>query len=118
MPSKIDFSISNFEINNILDQHVEGDLCSFNISFQDTPNVQNFYKLKVWAANTHQEKHKSCTYTVNDPSFFIPLMHPQRAIITTVKMAILLMSYLMEKQKHYLLMLKNLLEPMNSFIYS
>ena len=73
MPSKIDFSISNFEINNILDQHVEGDLCSFNISFQDTPNVQNFYKLKVWAANTHQEKHKSCTYTVNDPSFFIPI---------------------------------------------
>ena len=73
MPSETDFNISNFVMGNILDEQVEGKLCEFDITIDDEPGVNNFYKLKVFVVNTFNENGRACVYTVNDPSFLIPI---------------------------------------------
>ena len=73
MPSETDFNISNFVMGNILDEQVEGKLCEFDITIDDEPGVNNFYKLKVFVVNTFNENGRACVYKVNDPSFLIPI---------------------------------------------
>ncbi len=73
IPAEVDYSISDFEMNDILDQEIEGQLCKLNISLKDSLNVQNFYKLKIIAVNTFEGKSESCNYSISDPSFLIPI---------------------------------------------
>jgi len=73
MPSETDFNISNFIMGNILDRRIEGKLCEFDITINDEPGVKNFYKLKVFVVNTFNEDGSACVYTVDDPSFLIPI---------------------------------------------
>jgi len=73
MPSKPEYIIEDFQLHNNIDKSEEDELCEFQLTIQDMPNQKNYYKLRVIIVNTFDEKSRSCTYEVNDPSFLIPI---------------------------------------------
>tara|TARA_B110000495_G_C22971976_1_gene570533 strand:- start:419 stop:1384 length:966 start_codon:yes stop_codon:yes gene_type:complete len=73
VPSKAEYTISNFELFTELDTFSSGNLCQFNISLKDLPNIDNYYILKIYIENTTTNSRKRCIYEVEDPSFLIPI---------------------------------------------
>jgi len=84
VPSKPEYTISNFELRSSIDDNSEShllnyDLCAFSITIQDDPYEKNYYKLRVVAArgndneNGNNNQTTRCIYKIQDPIFLIPI---------------------------------------------
>mgnify|MGYP001342399277 CR=1 FL=1 len=73
MPLRPKYIIEDFQLNSDIDQLEENDLCEFKLILQDTPDQNNYYKLRIVMVNTFNEDVSSCRYEVHDPSFLIPI---------------------------------------------
>lgn len=74
VPAKPSYEITNFELLGYLDKKsYNGELSQFNLVISDDPNTENYYQLKIFVVNTSKSKVRTCSYSVNDPSFINPL---------------------------------------------
>ena len=70
-PNNFNYTIENFNLSGKLDSVARHKLCDLNIKIEDTPNQNNYYRLKIVAVL--DDSIKSCIYKVQDPSFLIPI---------------------------------------------
>ena len=70
VPEKPTYEITNFELIGKLDKKsYDGELSQFNLIIEDDPNTENYYQLKIVVVNTSGAKLRTCSFSVNDPSF-------------------------------------------------
>ena len=79
VPSKPDYTISDFLMTGLLDSSLDSDsewedLCEFSITIKDPPNESNYYRLKVFVEiDGPNNQTRGCKYKVEDPAFLIPI---------------------------------------------